>query len=440
MSAIIISIFPAAVLVLAAVLLNESRKKHARMDKLFSAAGGSLGLKLTKGNSFNWPVLNGSIDGCGCAVTVRCYSIPGDNRFICPVRVFVNHRLPISGLMGVNKESAYNLSMKSVEGEDILIGDKSFDDAMRIIGTNPWQIASLFTADIRARVLSLASRDMDINLTSSWFEMYLEGNRIEADDIVSAVRDAAAVSADLVLAGDTRGRLMSIIRGDPEPGVRAAAIHHLASHVPVDDEISALLKKSMDDRDLRVRVAAAKGLGRDGMAYLAGLLENEKDLDDAVVIDIVHGMGKHRYTEGIPALKSLFASRTGKELELEILDAFRNMGDTSLCGFLLSYLDRRSGEVLRAVVGALGSCGTAEAVVPLMKLSKSPIHIMLNAAVQQAIVGIQSRLGGADAGWLSVMEAAGKEGALSMGNSLGDGSLSMQREPDRATEREEDKG
>ncbi|MBP7583535.1 MAG: HEAT repeat domain-containing protein [Spirochaetes bacterium] len=438
MSAIIISIFPAAVLILAAVLMNESRKKHARMDKLFSAAGGSLGLKLTKGNSFNWPVLNGSINGC--AVTVRCYSIPGDNRFTCPVRIFVNHRLPIGGLMGVNRESVYSLSMKSMEGEDILIGDKSFDDAMHIIGTNPWQIASLFTADIRARVLSLATRDMDINLTSTWFEIYLEGDRIQADDIVAAVRDAAAVSADLALAGDTRGRLMSIIHEDPEPGVRASAIHHLTSHLPVDDEISTLLKKTMDDVDLRVRVAAAKGLGRDGMAYLTGLLEKEKDLDDAVVMDIVRGIGKHRWTEGIPALKSLFASRTGKGLELEMLEAFRNMGDTSLCGFLLSYLDRRSGEVLRSVVGALGSCGTAEAVEPLMKLSKSPINIMLNAAVQQAIAGIQSRLGGADAGWLSVTEAAGKEGALSLGSNPGDGSLSMKRETDYATDREKDKG
>ena len=135
-------------------------------------------------------------------------------------------------------------------------------------------------------------------------------------------------------------------------------------------------------------------------------------------------MGKHRYTEGIPALKSLFASRTGKELELEILDVFRNMGDTSLCGFLLSYLDRRSGEVLRAVVGALGTCGTAEAVEPLMKLSKSSINILLNAAVQQAIASIQSRLGGADAGWLSVAGLEGTEGALSLSDTAGEGALS----------------
>ena len=183
----------------------------------------------------------------------------------------MNHRLPISGVMGVSRESMYSLSMKSMTGEDILIGDKSFDDAMHIAGTNPWQIASLFTADIRSRILSLASRGMEINLTSSWFEMYLEGERVQADDIAGVVRDAMAISADLMLSGDTRGRLMSIVREDPEPGVRAAAVNHLASHFPVDDEISALLRRALDDDDLRVRIAAAKGLGRDGMAYLAGL-------------------------------------------------------------------------------------------------------------------------------------------------------------------------
>ena len=63
MDVIVLPIFFTAMLIIAAVLLNESRKKHAKMNRLFSAAGESLGLKLTKGNSVNWPVLNGSIDG-----------------------------------------------------------------------------------------------------------------------------------------------------------------------------------------------------------------------------------------------------------------------------------------------------------------------------------------------------------------------------------------
>jgi len=70
-------------------------------------------------------------------------------------------------------------------------------------------------------------------------------------------------------------------------------------------------------------------------------------------------------------------------------------------------------------------------VEPLLKLSKSSISPFLHSDVQKAVASIQSRLGGADAGWLSVTETGSTEGALSLSGGAGEGALSGKGDDDK---------
>ncbi|MBP7585597.1 MAG: HEAT repeat domain-containing protein, partial [Spirochaetes bacterium] len=313
------------------------------------------------------------------------------------------------------------------------IGDSAFDSRMLIKGASPHHVAALMNERVRALLQGIAGRTYGLNLTSNWFEIVLDYERKSKDDIVSIARDALEVARDMARGDDARFRLLENVRRDSVPGVRAACIRHLASHFPVNGDMTALLKRALKDDSRFVRIEAALNLGYEGLEFLAQLLNKESDRDEYDTLRIIRHFGEHRFAGGIPVLKKVFARANNETVLLEILKAFISMGDTGLNGFLLERLGGSSGDIRYWLVSALGSCGTAEAVEPLMKLAKSSLNPLFRSDVQRAIAGIQSRLGGADAGWLSIHESPGAEGGLSMPAGK-EGALSN-NEVDRASEK-----
>jgi hypothetical protein len=88
-------------------------------------------------------------------------------------------------------------------------------------------------------------------------------------------------------------------------------------------------------------------------------------------------------------------------------------------------------------VNALGTCGTREAVEPLLRLAKSSINPFTRNAVQKSIGQIQSRLGDVQNGWLSMDDLSEKDGALSVSDEAGVGSLSLEGDDiDESSDRE----
>jgi hypothetical protein len=125
-------------------------------------------------------MVHGTVDGF--RVSIRPYRLSEEEHNFSRIRVFIHHKLPIRGVMGVSRESRYSLAAKDEYSEDILTGDRPFDDAMYITGTYPYQIAALFTGNIRKRILALVGKSININLTSSWLEVFLDGE-MPPDDI-----------------------------------------------------------------------------------------------------------------------------------------------------------------------------------------------------------------------------------------------------------------
>ncbi len=60
----------------------------------------------------------------------------------------------------------------------------------------------------------------------------------------------------------------------------------------------------------------------------------------------------------------------------------------------------------------------------LLHIGKSSLNPFMRNAVQKAVAQIQSGLGDVDNGWLSLPEPDPEDGALSIDNDAGEGSLS----------------
>ncbi len=418
--------FLAAVTIVVAVVGNSVHNRRKTLGEVIRRVGEGLGLKYRQGFSLAMPVASGNIDGL--KVTVRRFSDPQNRSGVSTLlRIYIANSINAGGILKMTLESdaLFSTVEKLLKGDDIQIGDGAFDGRMLIKGTSPHHVAALMNERVRALLLGIAGRTHGLNLTSNWFEVVLDYEGKTKDDIVSIGRDALEVSRDLARGDDVRSRLMEIIRSDSVPGVRAACIRHLASHFPVNGDMTALLKRALKDDSRFVRIEAALNLGYEGLEFLAQLLNKESDLEEYDTLRIIRHFGEHRFAGGIPVLKEVFVRANNETVLLEILKAFIAMGDTGLNGFLLERLGGSSGDIRYWLISALASCGTAEAVEPLMKLAKSSLNPLLRSDVQRAIAGIQSRLGGADAGWLSVSALEGTEGALSMGDTAGEGSLSV---------------
>ena len=380
------------------------------------------------GFSFSQSGASGLIDGL--KVTIRPYT-DTENRsgFSDLIRIYITHRINAGGILRMTLENEFSFPLLSnnLKGEDIQVGDAGLDRTFQIKGSSPLHVAALMNERMRKTILGLVGRSQMLVLTSTWFEIVLKYHGLKREEIVAIARDALDVSRDMSREDDIRGRLMDIIRNDSAPGVRAACIRQLMSHFPVDREITDLLGGALKDADVSVRIEAARHLGFEGLELLAKMLKEETGLDEYDTLRAVRFIGEHRFTGGVPVLKEVFARANNETVLLEILKAFTAIGDTGLCAFLLDHLEHRNGDIRDGVISALATCGTVDAVEPLMKMVKSSINPLFRSDVQKTITSIQSRLGGADNGWLSVTETGETEGALSMSGGAGEGALSGER-------------
>lgn len=405
------------------VSMNSAGKA---VNNVISGAAGELGLAF-KGRSFSQSIASGIIDGF--KVTIRPYSDPQNRSGISDlIRIYINHSINTGGIFRMTLENNFStgLSETRLTGEEILVGDAEFDARFLIKGSSPLHVSALMNEGTRKKILTIEGKSHFVVLTSTWFEVVLRYGGRKKEDVAAITREALEVSKDLSRNDDVRARLLDNIRADSVPGVRAACIRHLASHFPSDSEITDLLSVTLKDPDLLVRIEAARHLGFEGLEVLTKMLEEGQNISEDETLNIIRFLEEHRFAGSIPVLRKMFESGGSEAVLMEILKVFTAIGDTGLNGFLVKHLEHNTGDIRDGLISALSTCGTVDAVEPLLKLSKSSISPFLHSDIQRSIASIQSRLGGADAGWLSVTETGSAEGALSMGDGAGDGALSIE--------------
>ena len=140
-------------------------------------------------------------------------------------------------------------------------------------------------------------------------------------------------------------------------------------------------------------------------------------------------LGQMQEQETIPLLLSLLdqPDRLGSEASLKYSELARRRKKMDSEQTLLRLLAREAAEVRAAAARALGQVGTVRAVEPLLALTEGLLASpSVKQAAREAVASIQSRLGDAEAGRLSLAAPAEREGALSLsGDEPPGGELSL---------------
>jgi hypothetical protein len=339
-------------------------------------------------------------------------------------------------------------------GREIEIGDKAFDEMFFIEGP-PRLVLALLDAETR-RLLIQAN-------TVSRLEISNGTLRAEnmADRMVPYVLPLLLnIAHRFVQPMDVLRRLTENATRDPEPGVRLQNLSLLIRELPDNPWTVEALRTACSDKNLEVRLLAARNLGAEGRGVLLDLAESLED--DAVSAKAVAALGRELPLERTRALLSNALRRRCLQSARTCLEALGQNGNAEDVDLLAKVMELEQGELataaaqalggtgrglsaraepplilalqreqpadLRAAAAqALGRIGSVAAVLPLKEAAESSwLDLDLRRAARQAIAEIQSRLSGASPGQLSL--ASSEAGQLSLAQD-GDGRLSLAIDP-----------
>jgi hypothetical protein len=266
--------------------------------------------------------------------------------------------------------------------DDVETGDPAFDQLFHLEG--PEVVArALMDQDVRRGLLDLMNRPprpVDLGLYGRELRVALPPVGVVTlhDPVEPFARRLIAIAKRLDSADDLPGRLAENVVRDTVADVRLNSLRTLLRERPDYPADAPAMAAALGDADDRVRVTAAAALGPAGHETL---LEMAKDrhIDVDVAATAVAALG------GLPA----------EQAEPVLLAALR----------------RDAAEVRLAAAQALGSAGTAAAVLPLQQAAE--LHRgELRAVARRAIGAIQERLSGAAPGQVTL--APGSEGHVSL--------------------------
>lgn len=341
-------------------------------------------------------------------------------------------------------ESTWEGLKKVFAGEDVHLDDATFDAAVNVQGPEDELLAAL---DERARmaVLKLVSRRCQVKDGKILFET------------AGVLRDPArmvALAQTLVAAADAL-RVPSVVHAlqrnakeDSNPGVRRRNLAALAMKYLDRQEARQALEDALSDPSAELRLYAASVLrtGPRVREVLDKLFDEARTLTDAqrgqvlqllvecfpyetvagrvakaldlpstaMRVAAVTAVGKARDSAPLLARPEL-AITTEAELGIALADALGRCAGAEGEKMLLDLLQSDAVAVKAAAAKALGLVGTVRSVEPLLPFTQGLFADgALKDAAREAIRGIQSRLGEAQAGGLSVVDGRAGEGGLSV--------------------------
>lgn len=247
--------------------------------------------------------------------------------------------------------------------------------------------------------------------------------------------------------------LLSLVREDAEPAVRARAVELLLERHLGSEEAAEASRLALDDESPLVRFAAARHAGDAGFAeaekivrgeHASGLRQRalrfllrrfEKDKVLPVLRQVLaegpdhlrqiaaRYLGAERIKDAVPWLTSLEVQDSDTAVELAL--ALRDIGDPSAEDALIALLQHKLAPVRAAAADALGVVGGIRAV-PKLRALRATLSEELQIAADTAVELIQARAGEGRAGGLSLIADGPGELSLAEDNQ---GNLSMAKGP-----------
>ena len=354
---------------------------------------------------------------------------------------------------------------KAVGKREIETGDPRFDEELYVQGQAPRALAVL-DAETRREVRRLfrgeiwngRPSDVTARLAGDLLKVEVRQRLFEPHwrELPGMLSRVLALALRLAAPRDVAARLAANLRGDPEPRVRLECLLTLVREFPPHVATREALLSAREDPNPEVRLRAGIALGlREGRACLLDLAASLA-VEDSCAARAVSALGEHleraRVEEilgralrrrrlatatacldtlgrwggepGVPCLAKVLAVETG-DVGAAAAHALGATGAAAAEEPLVRALASEAVDVRIAVARALGRVGSVAAVPQLRDAAERARHRELDRAARQAVAEIQSRLEGAVPGQLSLAQAEGGAGQLSLADEDVDGRVSL---------------
>jgi hypothetical protein len=340
---------------------------------------------------------------------------------------------------------------RALAGErDIETGDPAFDREVFVSG-QPAMARAVLGTEARRAVRWLLNRriplrdgaSVDADVQVAYGKISVEVTESVFDDagrppVSGALLTSLLDAARLVAAPPALAEAIAKTAArDPVAGVRLACLRHLVEELPNDPVTRPALLRGRDDASVPVRLAAALGLGDDGLETLVEVAR-APDAEDASRARAIEALGDRLPLDVAHETLARGVDGEHRASVLACVDALGRIGERAV-GLLSDALSSPDGEIAVAAARALGLTGPAASPPLVAALASEELAVRVAAAeslgrvgsvecvpalraaaersgmartVRQAVAEIHARLSGAEPGQLSL--AAGGAGELSL--------------------------
>lgn len=410
-------------------------RRERASSAVWRRAGEELGLVLSK----QAPGVTRGLDGVFRGCIMEVHAIPfgaGGER----TRIAASHRL-IPKDLRIGHEGGLRGLAKVVSGEDTVLGDLQFDAAANVRGDEAKALAAL-SQPARAALSTLMAHGFPFKVEDRWVELDLRRQLDDADEIVRFVQEVAEVATQLGLTSVPEALAWNA-RHDGVAATRLRNLEALCREHPETPQAVEATEAALADPAPAVRLFAARQVAGDASRAALEALVSDLELPSEVRAEALERLSEIVPYERVAPLVARMLRLPGRRERLAALTAAGRGRDSSLVGpvgELLSAIEpgvaaaaaaalgdigdpRAEAPLLRALAEdapddarreaarALGRLGTVRAVEPLLPLARSMVPGALRDAARDAVRGIQSRLEGADAGRLSLVQLDGSAAA-----------------------------
>jgi len=435
---LLVILIPVAITALMAGLRGRARNKAGK-------AADELGLSYSLMGSL--VTMEGVIDGVAVSV-VEEQSQDGP----------LVHRIVASGDHGPDTvRLSHEWFAKGPGSTELQIGDRPFDRKVYLEGSDA-TVAAYLTAGARGTMLELM-RSCTVVVERGRVQATTTSLGVNEKELVGSVR--LAVELFKALSGDgeaVAARLLHNAQHDPVASVRRTNLRLLLAHHADSNAAAqaAHLALEFDNPELRVLAAGQLAIAEgDGSALAAAVRDEQLPVEHRLrALELTHPLGFAfvRELEGLLDVSDVrvcgaVAERIGATGTRKSLPALHRRAATAKGAaavgiaralmtlayddnaapaqtVLLRFLEDDSSDAQEAAAIALGKLGTVDAVAALMERSTGLFRSdAVKSAARAAVVAIQGRLQGADAGDLALVKTGTTDGELSLAHD--DGELSL---------------
>jgi len=293
-----------------------------------------------------------------------------------------------------------------VFGQDILVGDGAFDQAVKVQGD---EAAALALLDHNTRLAFQSAVTSGWSLEDGCWTLKARGRLGEE---LGARIEVGLSLAELTKKGQSElpRRLLALVTHDAIPSVRKRALSYLMSQYASSSATKAALEAALRDGEPAVRLMAA---GRLGDLEVLDALTTTIAAEPPLRVEALEAMVRHGADD--PRTQA----RVSEWLERDLPQLFRKIALEAVARVAVPDAEARLIEALSApdddlklsAMRSLAVVGTVHAVPSLIPYRDKLLAFALKGAAKDAILAIQARVAHGDAGALSL---AGEGGGLAM--------------------------